>query len=189
MAVADAITAAKWRRSTAFHCSSPRMKETGSTASRARHLAGGRAARARVFVLVAGEGGAAKIARKGTGLVAVNFSGVAAHAGLEPEKGASALLEMSRFAIFADLLAHPGQGDLGGTHSRPLRYEGQHRAGERRSHCRLEVLDPGRVGSRDRASTMYVPEDPRIRVTAEGGLNRPHGTVAGKPRLMNVPGR
>ena len=67
--------------------------------------------RDRVFVLEpSGEGGAAKIARKGTGLVTARLSGVAAHAGLEPEKGASALLEMSRFALFADALADVPSG-------------------------------------------------------------------------------
>jgi glutamate carboxypeptidase len=80
-------------------------EEVGSRASRDL-LVGEALNRDRVFVLEpSGDGGAAKIARKGTGLVTARFTGVAAHAGLEPEKGASALLEMSRFALFADALA------------------------------------------------------------------------------------
>ena len=67
--------------------------------------------RGRVLVLEpSGDGGAAKIARKGTGLVKAHFRGVASHAGLEPEKGASALLEMSRFAVYADALADRPSG-------------------------------------------------------------------------------
>ncbi len=80
-------------------------EEVGTDASRDLLIAEA-LKRDRVFVLEpSGEGGAAKIARKGVGLVTARFSGVAAHAGLEPEKGASALLEMSRFALFADALA------------------------------------------------------------------------------------
>ena len=44
------------------------------------------------------------------GLVTARFSGVAAHAGLEPGEGASALLEMSRFALYADALADGPSG-------------------------------------------------------------------------------
>ena len=79
-------------------------EEVGSGASRDL-LVGEALNRDRVFVLEpSGDGGAAKIARKGTGTVTARFAGVAAHAGLEPEKGASALLEMSRFALYADAL-------------------------------------------------------------------------------------
>jgi len=80
-------------------------EEVGSGASRARILEEARR-RERVFVLEpSGDGGAAKVARKGVGLAVARFQGVPAHSGLEPEKGASALLEMARFALRADALA------------------------------------------------------------------------------------
>lgn len=41
-------------------------------------------------------GGRVKTGRKGTGMFRLNAQGVPAHAGLEPEKGASAILEISR---------------------------------------------------------------------------------------------
>ncbi len=85
-------------------------EEVGSGTSRAL-LVEEALRRERVLVLEpSGDGGAAKVARKGTGLVRVRFAGVASHAGLEPEKGASALLEMSRFALYADALADAPAG-------------------------------------------------------------------------------
>jgi glutamate carboxypeptidase len=41
-------------------------------------------------------GGRVKTGRKGTGIYAIKVEGKAAHAGLEPEKGASAILELAR---------------------------------------------------------------------------------------------
>ncbi|HYN42906.1 MAG TPA: M20 family metallopeptidase [Thermoanaerobaculia bacterium] len=85
-------------------------EEQGSGASRERILEEARR-RDRVFVLEpSGDGGAAKVARKGVGLAVARFHGVPAHSGLEPEKGASALLEMARFALRADALADRDAG-------------------------------------------------------------------------------
>ena len=64
----------------------------------------------RVLVLEPSLDGAAKIARKGTGSFEVRFRGRAAHAGLDPEKGASALLELARFALHASGLADAERG-------------------------------------------------------------------------------
>ncbi len=41
-------------------------------------------------------GGRLKTGRKGTGIFSIEARGRAAHAGLEPEKGASAILELAR---------------------------------------------------------------------------------------------
>jgi glutamate carboxypeptidase len=85
-------------------------EEVGSVASRERILEEARR-RERVFVLEpSGDGGAAKVARKGVGVAVARFHGVPAHSGLEPEKGASALLEMARFVLRADALADRNAG-------------------------------------------------------------------------------
>ncbi len=85
-------------------------EEIGSGASRERILEEARR-RERVFVLEpSGDGGAAKVARKGAGLAVARFQGVPAHSGLESEKGASALLEMARFSLRADALADRDAG-------------------------------------------------------------------------------
>ena len=130
--------------------------------------------RDRVFVLEpSGEGGAAKIARKGVGLVTARFSGVAAHAGLEPEKGASALLEMSRFALFADALADAPSGtsvvpsvSASGTVTNVVP-----ESAVLSIDFRLWTQAEGeRVLAGLRA---YRPADPRVKVALDGGINRP----------------
>jgi glutamate carboxypeptidase len=84
-------------------------EEVGSEASRELTVSVARRHR-RVLVLEPSLDGAAKVARKGCGVFRVSFRGRAAHAGLEPEKGASALVELSRFVAFLDGLAAPQQG-------------------------------------------------------------------------------
>ncbi len=64
----------------------------------------------RVFVLEPPQDGAAKVARKGTGLFELRFQGRAAHAGLEPEQGRSALLALARAALFCATLGDTGRG-------------------------------------------------------------------------------
>ena len=70
-------------------------EEVGSPASRAttERLA---AECARVYVLEPAQGLAYKTARKGTGNWRIDVTGVAAHAGVDFEKGASAVLELAR---------------------------------------------------------------------------------------------
>lgn len=57
-----------------------------------------------VLVLEPSLDGAAKVARKGTGFFNIRFRGKPAHAGLEPEKGVSALSEMARCVLFLETL-------------------------------------------------------------------------------------
>ena len=84
-------------------------EEIGSGGSREALVAFARE-HERVLVLEPSSAGAVKIARKGTGLVEAAFRGRSAHAGLEPEKGASALLEMARFALFLESAANAPAG-------------------------------------------------------------------------------
>jgi glutamate carboxypeptidase len=148
-------------------------EEVGTLASRDLLIAEA-LKRDRVFVLEpSGEDGAAKIARKGVGLVTVRFSGVAAHAGLEPEKGASALLEMSRFALFADALADASSGtsvvptvSASGTVENVVP-----ESAVLTVDFRLWTRPEGeRVLAGLRA---YRPADPRVKVSLVGGVNRP----------------
>ena len=84
-------------------------EEEGSPVSRELTLSVARRHR-RVLVLEPSQDGAAKTARKGCGVFRLQFSGRAAHAGLEPEKGASALAEMARFVLFLEGIAEPARG-------------------------------------------------------------------------------
>ena len=148
-------------------------EEVGSETTR-EHVVEVAKRRDRVLVLEpSGEKGAAKIARKGIGLVRARFHGIASHAGLEPEKGASALLELARFVLFADALA---DRELETSVVSTLA-----QAGTRTNVVpeRAEVSVDFRVWSRGEAERLmaalarYPPIDPRVSVTLEGGLNRP----------------
>ncbi len=85
-------------------------EEIGSGASRDLLLQVAKQHRCVLVLEPSADGGAAKTARKGTGLFELTFHGRAAHAGLEPEKGASALAEMARFVLFLEDLGDPTKG-------------------------------------------------------------------------------
>ncbi len=130
--------------------------------------------RDRVLVLEpSGDGGAAKVARKGTGLAKVRFRGVASHAGLEPEKGASALLELARFALYADALADKPAG----TSVVPTVAA----SGKVTNVVpdRAELTVDFRVWTKAESDRVmaglrtYRPADPRVLVEIDGGANRP----------------
>ena len=82
-------------------------EEVGSTTSR-RHIEAQADRSAAVFVLEpALPGGGVKTSRKGVGEFRLEASGIAAHAGIEPERGASAIVELAhqvlRLATLQDL--------------------------------------------------------------------------------------
>ena len=71
-------------------------EETGSAASRAIIEAEALASEAVLVLEPALPGGALKTSRKGCGEFVLRVSGLAAHAGIEPERGASAISELAR---------------------------------------------------------------------------------------------
>jgi glutamate carboxypeptidase len=84
-------------------------EELGSPTSRAlveETAAGARAA----LVLEPAAGAALKTARKGVSNYEVTVRGRAAHAGLEPEKGANATVEMAHTVLALSALARPEEG-------------------------------------------------------------------------------
>ena len=148
-------------------------EEVGTTASRDRLVAEAKR-HGRVLVLEpAGDGGAAKVARKGIGQTTVRFRGVASHAGLEPEKGASALRELARFVLFAEALADRALG----TSVVPTLAKAGSRANVVPESAELTIdfrvwsaAEGERVAS---ALGSYRSFDARVSVEVEGGLNRP----------------
>ena len=147
-------------------------EELGTGASRALLLETALRHR-QVLVLEPSLDGAAKIARKGTGSFEVRFAGRAAHAGLEPVKGASALLELARFALFATGLTEPGQG----TTVVPTLAESGSKPNVVPERATL-TLD-ARVWSQPEARRLeaalraYRPADGRVGVELAGGFDRP----------------
>jgi glutamate carboxypeptidase len=157
-------------------------EEVGSPVSRAitERLARESAA---VFVLEPAQGLAYKTARKGVGHYNVQVTGVRAHAGVDFEKGHSAILELAKqiqtisgFVNFARQLTVNCGVIAGGTRSNVVASE---------AHAEVDV----RISkARDAA---YVEKlfrglkvsDPRCKLTVTGGINRPPmerkaGTIA-----------
>ena len=118
-------------------------------------------------------GGRVKTGRKGTGIYAIKVEGKAAHAGLEPEKGASAILELARQTERLHALNLSGSGITlnvgvvhGGTRSNVVAAQAE---GE------IDVRFSTEAESREveRILTSLQPVDERTKVFVSGGINRP----------------
>jgi glutamate carboxypeptidase len=149
-------------------------EETGSRASRAITEANAKRSAA-VLVLEPGTGleGKVKTARKGIGDYRVCVRGVASHAGVDFEKGASAIVEMARqierIAAFTDVhrgvTVNPGVVS-GGTRSNVIAAEA-----EARVDIRVPTLSDAE--ELDRRFRSLTPIDRRCSLEVSGGLNRP----------------
>ncbi len=118
-------------------------------------------------------GGRVKTGRKGTGIFAIKVEGKAAHAGLEPEKGASAILELARQTERLHALNGSGSGISlnvgvvhGGTRSNVVAAE---------AHGEIDVRFSTEAESREieRMLGSITPIDERTKVFVSGGINRP----------------
>ena len=118
-------------------------------------------------------GGRVKTGRKGTGIYAIKVEGKAAHAGLEPEKGASAILELARQTERLHALNLSGSGITlnvgvvhGGTRSNVVAAQAE---GE------IDVRFATEAESREieRILSTLKPVDERTKVFVSGGINRP----------------
>jgi glutamate carboxypeptidase len=129
---------------------------------------------AAVFVLepAAGLRGALKTARKGVGEYAIKVHGVAAHAGLDPSKGHSAILELSRQVVaiskFNDLRSgisvNPGVIH-GGTRSNVI-------AAEASAVIDVRIQRAAQAAALDRKIRSLKPFDRYCKIEISGGINR-----------------
>ena len=85
-------------------------EEIGSPTSRALIEEEAREASAALVLEASADGGALKTARKGVSLYDVRVLGRASHAGLEPELGVNATLELAHQALVVSALADPARG-------------------------------------------------------------------------------
>ncbi|GAB2458589.1 M20 family metallopeptidase [Nocardioides hungaricus] len=85
-------------------------EELGSPSSRGLIEQEARLAEAALVLEASADGGALKTERKGVSLYGVRVVGRAAHAGLEPERGVNATLELAHQALAVAGLARPGLG-------------------------------------------------------------------------------
>jgi len=118
-------------------------------------------------------GGRVKTGRKGTGIFAIKCEGKAAHAGLDPEKGASAILELARQTERLHALNQSGSGITvnvgvvhGGTRSNVVAAEAEGEI-DVRFRTEAEAKEIEKILSR------LEPIDERVKVYVSGGINRP----------------
>ncbi len=149
-------------------------EEVGSVDSSDRILRLARRVR-RVFVLepALGPEGKLKTARKGVGRYRVVVHGKAAHAGLEPEKGASAVLELAHVIQELYALADPSVGRTvslgligGGVASNVVPPEAW-------AEVDLRMLTRDEASAFETAMRSLVPVVQGTRIEVTGGLNRP----------------
>ena len=170
----DALRAVRGKVPRAVTVLSVTDEEVGSESSRKITE---RVARECAAVLVLepsfGPHGALKTARKGVGNYTVRVKGKAAHAGLDPRKGANAILELSRQLLkiekFSDLeegiTVNPGV-IRGGTRTNVVAAE---------ASCEIDarVIKLSQAAQLDKKFGALKPINQRCQIEVEGGINRP----------------
>jgi glutamate carboxypeptidase len=125
------------------------------------------------FVFEPSAAGRIKTGRKGTGQYIVKAHGIPAHAGLDPEKGASAILELARQIERLQSFNDPAAGTTvnactirGGTTSNVIPEFAETEVDVRFS----TIAEADRI---DRELRSLEPIDGRVHISLEGGINRP----------------
>jgi glutamate carboxypeptidase len=118
-------------------------------------------------------GGSVKTGRKGTGMFTMRVQGRAAHAGLDPGKGASAILELARQIERLHALNDLGGGITvnvgviqGGTRSNVV-------AAEAVAEIDVRFSTAEELKAIEQAMLRTKPFDARVGLTITGGINRP----------------
>jgi glutamate carboxypeptidase len=172
LAAVRALLDTKQRRP-AIHMLLTTDEEIGSATSREEIVAAARRSRAVLVLEPALPGGALKTARNGCGEYELLVEGVAAHAGLDPGKGVSAIHELADHIRAIEALADPPSGvtlNVGVV-------EGGTRANVVAAHARAVVdaraltsADADRI---DAALRRLQPRRAGVRLTLHGGFERP----------------
>jgi glutamate carboxypeptidase len=148
-------------------------EEVGSRSSRKiTEALAGQSAGVLVLEPAAGLRGAVKTARKGVGEYTLRVKGVAAHAGLDPGKGHSAILELARqIAVIAKLnnlkqglSVNPGVIH-GGTRTNVI-------AADASAHIDVRIKSAKQASGIDRKLCSLKPFDKHCTLEMTGGINR-----------------
>lgn len=148
-------------------------EETGSMTGRALVEEEARRAGNVLVLEPPAPGGRVKTGRKGTGMYTLEALGVASHAGLEPEKGASAILEVARQIEHLHGLSEGSRGITvnvgtvqGGTRSNVIPAE---------ARAEIDVrFSTAEEAERIESSILNLqPFDARVRLSVHGEINRP----------------
>jgi glutamate carboxypeptidase len=148
-------------------------EEVGSGASRELIEERARACGAVLVLEPSADGGALKTGRKGCGTFDVAIHGRAAHAGLEPEKGVNALVEVAHQVLAIDGLGRP---EVGTTVTPTVASVGSAdnvvpAEGRIKVDVRVESAD-----EKDRVEAAMAslrPVDPEVTIEVTGAVNRP----------------
>lgn len=118
-------------------------------------------------------GGKVKTGRKGTAMYEMRVEGRAAHAGLDPEKGASAIFELARQIDRLHRLNKPGSAITinvgvisGGSRSNVV-------AAEAQAEIDVRFSNAAEAKQVEEIFSSVRPFDERAIVTVSGGINRP----------------
>ncbi|MEJ7765109.1 MAG: M20/M25/M40 family metallo-hydrolase [Acidimicrobiales bacterium] len=148
-------------------------EELGSQTSRHLVEEGARASRAALVCEPAGDGGVLKVGRKGTGMYTLVVSGRSAHAGLEPEKGANALIAAAHLILALAPLNRP---EVGTTVTPTVAAAGTATnvvPAVARVEVDVRVAQPDEAGRVDEAIRALRPAVAGCRIEVLGGPNRP----------------
>jgi glutamate carboxypeptidase len=147
-------------------------EETGSATSRIAIEEEARQSEAVLVLEPSLPGGALKTSRKGCGEFQLRVDGVAAHAGIEPERGASAISELVRQIAAVEAMHDPGQGTTvnvgvirGGSRPNVV-------AAEAEAVIDVRVATSAAAARITLALGSLLPRDPRTRLTLSGGIDR-----------------
>jgi glutamate carboxypeptidase len=148
-------------------------EESGSPSGRSLVEEEAKNARAVLVLEPPASGGRVKTGRKGTGMFVLEVHGRAAHAGLDPEKGVSAVLELARQTIRLHNLNDSNTGTTvnvtvaqGGTHSNVVPAE---------ARAEIDVrFGSAEEGRRIESAILNLKAfDERAQLVVKGGINRP----------------
>ncbi|MGX6450745.1 M20 family metallopeptidase [Brevibacterium paucivorans] len=147
-------------------------EEVGSTTS-ADFIVNEAKGASAAFVLEASQHGALKVERKGSSIYTVKVHGKAAHAGLEPEKGINAGLELAHQMQVIAGFANPEAG----TTVTPTVFSGGTTTNTVPAHAKVNVDVRAKTAEeQERVDALMrglTPSMEGARIELEGGINRP----------------
>jgi len=148
-------------------------EETGSASGRTLVETEARQSHAVLVLEPPASGGRVKTGRKGTGMFTIEARGIAAHAGLDPEKGASAILELARQTEHLHALNGWSEGISvnvgvfnGGTLSNVV-------ASEARAEVDVRFSNAAEASRVEHEIMNLRAFDERVGLAVKGGINRP----------------
>jgi glutamate carboxypeptidase len=147
-------------------------EEVGSYSSRKITEALARESAAVLVLEPAGPRGAVKTARKGVGEYILNVKGIAAHAGLDPGKGHSAIIELARQITAVSKLSDLRRGIsvnpgviYGGTRTNVV-------AAQASVEIDVRIKEAKQAAVLDRKFRSLKPFDKHCKLNIQGGINR-----------------